>query len=210
MGSEKFISNEELVEMVKQKNDEAFKLLLSRFDKFIFFKCRCCNIYGLNLDISDLVQECEIALYKAALGFNPEYGFLFGTYYKSAVDTLLRKIIKDALKKRVRYQTRDNIDGNHCIWNKIKTEHIEESPERYMMRQESARHLQEKIDNCLSYLEKTCLILYVKGLSYSEIAKKMGIPTKRVDNALCRVRHKLAKYLDIEEVLEVLRRWNGK
>lgn len=205
MGSEKFISNEELVEMVKQKNDAAFKLLLSRFDKFIFFKCRYCNIYGLNLDISDLVQECEIALYKAALGFNPEYGFLFSTYYKSAVDTLLRKIVKEALTKKSHYQTNENIDDSLYVWNKIKTEHIEESPERYMMRQESTRHLQEKIENCLSYLERTCLILYIKGLSYSEIAKKMGIPTKRVDNALCRVKNKLAKYLDIEEVLDVLR-----
>ena len=45
----------------------------------------------------------------------------------------------------------------------------------------------------LSRLEKEVLALYLDGLSYDEIASKTGRDVKSVDNAVQRIRRKLAR-----------------
>lgn len=46
----------------------------------------------------------------------------------------------------------------------------------------------------LSERERSILKLFLSGLSYGEIAQKLGSSSKSVDNALQRVRRKLKKY----------------
>ena len=44
------------------------------------------------------------------------------------------------------------------------------------------------------------LMLYLDGRSYQEIAVDLNRHVKSIDNALQRVKRKLEKYLDIEEI----------
>lgn len=205
MTNEILISNEELVELVKQKNDVAFSLLLNRFSKFIFFKCRCYYNDSFDIEFADLVQECEITLYKSALDFKPELGFLFTTYFKSALAITIKRELKKACKKKNNELRNNATDCNITFFENVSSPHIEETPECYILRKESRIHLQDKIDQSLSFLEKTCLLLYIKGLSYNEIAKKLDVLPKTVENALHRTRLKLSKYLDIDEILNLFK-----
>ena len=50
------------------------------------------------------------------------------------------------------------------------------------------------IETQLSERERSILKLLLSGLSYGEIAQKLGSSSKSVDNALQRVRRKLKKY----------------
>ena len=55
--------------------------------------------------------------------------------------------------------------------------------------------MEEAIQTQLSQLEGQVLALYLRGSSYSEIAKEVSRSTKAVDNAVQRIRRKIAQYL---------------
>ena len=51
------------------------------------------------------------------------------------------------------------------------------------------------IKSVLSKLETEVLVYYLEGLSYQEIAEKLGKDTKAVDNAVQRIKKKLESTL---------------
>lgn len=53
----------------------------------------------------------------------------------------------------------------------------------------------EKIYSALSELEWRVFQLYLSGLAYNQIALKLGVSVKTVDNAMQRVRRKLKAVL---------------
>ena len=60
------------------------------------------------------------------------------------------------------------------------------------------RNIPEKVyvdDILLSLKEKRVLVLYLNGLSYSQIAEELGDNTKAVDNAISRTKKKLEELL---------------
>ena len=52
-----------------------------------------------------------------------------------------------------------------------------------------------ELDALLSGFEKSVLALYLEGLSFSEMARRLGRPVKSVDNAVTRIRSKLSPRL---------------
>ena len=65
------------------------------------------------------------------------------------------------------------------------------NPEKILLEKESLKALTETIKLELSKLELEVLNLYLIGLSYGDISKKLKISDKSVDNALARIRKKL-------------------
>ena len=57
----------------------------------------------------------------------------------------------------------------------------------------SDKAVEKAIDNSLSDFEKQVLNRYIQGESYSQIAQKLDIPIKSVDNAIQRIRKKAIK-----------------
>jgi len=66
-----------------------------------------------------------------------------------------------------------------------------ESAEEAAIKKERLLDVYEKIEDELTDLERTVLRLFVDGLSYKEIADRLGKNPKSVDNALSRIRGKL-------------------
>lgn len=55
--------------------------------------------------------------------------------------------------------------------------------------------MEEAIREGLTELEARVLARYLQGLSYAEIAEEVQRSTKSVDNAVQRIRRKIAQYL---------------
>ena len=68
------------------------------------------------------------------------------------------------------------------------------------MARESADEIFQTYSRCLSKFEADILRLYLQGLSYSEIAESCGKPEKSVDNAVQRIRRKLARNLNLSDI----------
>ena len=67
-----------------------------------------------------------------------------------------------------------------------------QSPESILIEKEDLKNLKENIKLELSNMEYAVLQLFLEGKSYSEISKQMQITEKSVDNALARIRKKIA------------------
>ena len=65
-------------------------------------------------------------------------------------------------------------------------------PETQVLEKENVREIFNQIKASLSNLEFKVLLLYLKGFSYDEISKSMNITKKSIDNALSRIKSKLA------------------
>ena len=78
------------------------------------------------------------------------------------------------------------IDRQHLLQASV-------SPEQVMMDQEGFEELKTILTTSLSTLEQQTLDLFLQGLSYREIAERMGKTTKSVDNAVQRIRTKLMR-----------------
>lgn len=64
-----------------------------------------------------------------------------------------------------------------------------------MIHQENLRALEEAIQNQLTQLEAQVLARYLEGASYAEIAEEVNRSAKAVDNAVQRIRRKIARHL---------------
>ena len=71
-----------------------------------------------------------------------------------------------------------------------------ENPENLYMNKENYLSLEYFFANDLTELEKKVLESYVSGLSYKEIAERLGKTSKSVDGTIQRIRKKLGSYID--------------
>ena len=76
------------------------------------------------------------------------------------------------------------------------------TPEELVLARENKEELYSAFLQCLSKFEIKVLDLYLDGLSYREIADKLGKSAKSIDNAVQRVRKKLARHLNSGEISE--------
>ena len=56
--------------------------------------------------------------------------------------------------------------------------------------------IEYELGKLLSSFEKSVYNLYLTGMDYKQIAKKLGKTPKAVDNARCRIKSKLSKLLE--------------
>lgn len=65
-------------------------------------------------------------------------------------------------------------------------------PAQLVVQREDTQRLDNRLREILTSLEYEVLMLYFGAYTYEEIAQRLGIRTKAVDNALQRIRRKLA------------------
>ena len=70
-----------------------------------------------------------------------------------------------------------------------------QDPEAILIDRENMDGMEYKINKVLSKLETEVLVYYLEGLSYQEIAEKLGKDTKAVDIAVQRIKKKLESTL---------------
>ena len=68
-------------------------------------------------------------------------------------------------------------------------------PEDFVIARESAGEVERLLYGALSRFESGVLELYLEGMSYKEMAVRLGKSSKSVDNAVQRIRRKLAQIL---------------
>ena len=80
--------------------------------------------------------------------------------------------------------------------------HQHKNPEDVVIHEENLTTLEEAIRKGLTPLEAQVLSCYLDGLSYGEIAAEVQRSPKAVDNAVQRIRRKVARYLSQGEPSE--------
>ncbi len=176
-------SDEELVKLARNLDDNAFSELYDRYLPKI--RTMTYSFQGLGHDAEDLIQEATLGFYSAIQVYDFQSAS-FSTFCYICIRRMLISLVKKGLKKSV-------VPESIVIHSEEELYSIQSasSPEQEIIAKEQYLRLKEKIVSKLSEKEKIILFHYIKGESYSEIAHKLNLSRKTVDNALQRVRKKL-------------------
>ena len=159
-------------------------------------------------DSEDLIQEGMVGLLSAIREFRPQKGASFRTFAEVCVRRRIISVVRSAAGgKHLPLNDSVSLDPSLFLANQDFTSfgtayHHQRNPEDVVIHEENLSALEEAIQKELTGLEAQVLALYLSGLSYAEIAEEVRRSTKSVDNAVQRVRRKIAQYLSRGEYSE--------
>lgn len=169
----------EVINRIKQGDDEAFQLLVNQYQYLIAKKIRQFN---LAYDYDDCFQEALILLHKSVMVFDDQFNKTFTRYFEL---NLTRYLI--SYKKKNNHYF-DLINYKLPIY----TSHVYEEPRKY-------HYLDEEIKDALMQLSDFEKEVYqVKILSHHSVresAKILKTNEKRIYNALDRIKKKIKIHL---------------
>ena len=159
-------------------------------------------------DSEDLIQEGMVGLLAAIREYDPSKAASFRTYAEVCIKNRLLSVIKAAardkhtpLNNSVSFETPLFCGNGDRYAYRASVQHLED-PEEIFLSREAFRERMEALMGQLSGFEANVLRLYLTGLSYSEIAAEVKKSPKSVDNAVQRIRRKLAQHFSCGDVSE--------
>ena len=176
-------SDEELCRLVASGDRDAEAVLVKRYLRLVRV---CARPYFLaGGDSEDLIQEATFGLLKAIREFAPGRDAKFKTFAEVCIRNRIRSAVATASRSK-------HAPLNDSVPFESPMLGIGASPEElYISREEEAERL-SRLAQKLSPLERKILKLFLHGLSYREISEQVGRPAKSVDNAIQRIRRKVA------------------
>ena len=181
-------SDEELCRLAVSGDRDAEETLVKRYLRMVRV---CARPYFLaGGDSEDLIQEATFGLLKAIREFSSEHDAKFKTFAEVCIRNRIRSAVVTASRSK-------HAPLNDSVPFESPMLGIEASPEElYISREEEAERL-TRLTQKLSPLERKILKLFLHGLSYREISEQVGRPAKSVDNAIQRIRRKVAGDLGV-------------
>ena len=136
-------------------------------------------------DSEDLIQEAMFGLLKAIREFDPSHDARFKTFAEVCIRNRIRSAVTNAARSK-------HAPLNDSVPFESPMLGAGASPEElYISREEETERL-TRLEQQLSPFERRILRLFLLGLSYQEISEQVGRSSKSVDNAVQRIRRKVA------------------
>ena len=186
-------SDEELQSLAKARVPGAEEALAERYARVVRMCARPYFLIGG--DSEDLIQEGMIGLLSAIREYDAEKGATFKTYAETCINNRIRSAVRSA-KRMKNMPLNDGVSLEDVLSDESQSlgaNYYERSPEEQVLARETEKEFISAYSRCLSKLEADILRLYLDGLSYEEMAAVSGRDVKAVDNAVQRIRRKLAK-----------------
>lgn len=200
------IPDEVLCAQVAAGNRAAEETLVLRYARLVRVCARPLFLAGG--DSEDLIQEGMLGLLAAIRRYQPDQGARFRTFAELCVRRRLLSAVRAAAGgKHTPLNDSVSLDPSLFLAHQDFTffgtaHHQHKNPEDVVIHEENLSTLEEAIRKGLTPLEAQVLSHYLEGLSYPEIAKEVQRSTKSVDNAVQRIRRKVAQYLSRGESSE--------
>ena len=174
------MSDDELIKLINGGRYELLQIIIKRYLHVInYYADRLCPAS----EREDIVQDASFALYSAVKNYNPEKSS-FSTFASLCIKRCVIQNLKNiSVQKKIPEQLLSPIDDVELTDGN--------SPEKIFFDKENLQALTDNIRLELSDKEYNVLRLFLAGDKYSDIADKLGITVKSVDNSLKRIRNKL-------------------
>lgn len=195
-------TDEALCESAASGSRVAEEILVVRYNRLVRMCARPFFLAGG--DSEDLIQEGMLGLLSAIRTYQPERSASFRTFAEVCIRTRLISAVRCAssgkhtpLNSYIPFET-PSFDG---IAEFVPASGFPQvNPEDLLIsREELQEHLDTAKDH-LSGFEAKVLGYYLEGLSYQEIAAQTDRSAKSVDNAVQRIRRKLAQHFSSGDV----------
>jgi len=199
------LSDEQLQRMAVSGDSLAEDVLAGRYSRLVRICARPFFLAGG--DSEDLTQEGMLGLLSAIR----EYDVSLQTTFKTFAEICIRRRILSAIKSASRLKhtpLNEGVSLEELISSETGSSKscppldFRRVPEEQVLARESADEFFHTYSRCLSPFENEILLLFLDGLPYRAIAAACGRDEKAVDNAVQRIRRKLARKTTSGEISE--------
>ena len=190
-------SDETLCQLVAGGSREAEEALVTRYNRLVRTCARPFFLVGG--DSEDLTQEGMVGLLKAVREYDASKEASFRTFAEICIRNRLYSVLRAAARdKHMALNQSVPLDTPFFDPDSSTSgaqQLASRDPEDLLIDRERARSLLSGVRKQLSEFEAKILGYYLDGLSCREIAETVGKPPKSVDNAVQRIRRKVARQL---------------
>lgn len=190
------LSDNEIIKKIAAKEEGAVEYMMQKYGGLVKKEVR--TVFLIGAETEDLTQEGMIGLFKAVRDYEPDKGASFFTFATHCVRNQIKTAISASNRKKhtplntyISIYAESTEDGLSLV--ELEADKSDCNPEELIIAREQKSDLMNKIESELSKYEKKVIDLYLEGLSYADIADKLGKTEKSIDNALFRIRGKLSK-----------------
>jgi len=207
--AERELEDLQLVIRARNGDTKAMDTLMRRYTGFVRLKSSSYFLAGG--DSEDLIQEGLIGLYKAVRDFRSDKE----TSFRSFAELCITRQIITAIKTATRFKhsplntyvsfsqtpAGQESEGDCTLGDALPGPNVDE-PSIMVISTEELQSLVFCLGTGLSQLESDALRLYLEGSSYEEMAERLEVDTKTIDNALQRVKRKILQHQESRQVLQ--------
>ena len=207
--AERELEDLQLVLRARNGDTKAMDTLIRRYTGFVRLKSSSYFLAGG--DSEDLIQEGLIGLYKAVRDFRSDKE----TSFRSFAELCITRQIITAIKTATRFKhsplntyvsfsqtpAGQESEGDCTLGDALPGPGVDE-PSIMVISTEELQSLVFCLGTGLSQLESDALRLYLEGSSYEEMAERLEVDTKTIDNALQRVKRKILQHQESRQVLQ--------
>ena len=168
------------IEAAASGDEQAYAIVAKRMVPIIRSVVQ--SFESLGVDAEDLEQEASMGLLAAVRSYRTDGGAAFTTYATACIRNRLTSVARQQGK---RIRSEQSIEDNGELPDE------DSDPALRMLEQESLIQLREQLRQRLTELEYAVLLARLSDLSYEEIAARLGVNKKTVDNAVQRLRRKM-------------------
>ena len=194
------LTDEDIVTLVKTGDEKALTYLLEKYKELVNIKVG--RYFLIGAEREDVMQEGMIGLFKAIKSFDQEKQNSFKTFANICIERQLITAIKTSNRQK-HMPLNSYLSLNTAAYDNNEEDSVElidtfnsntiKNPLKTVMKKEYYEQMQNNIEKSLSKFEKKVLERFIKGESYTVIAKRLDSPVKSVDNAIQRIRKKAIK-----------------
>ena len=207
--AERELEDLQLVLRARNGDTKAMDTLIRRYTGFVRLKSSSYFLAGG--DSEDLIQEGLIGLYKAVRDFRSDKE----TSFRSFAELCITRQIITAIKTATRFKhsplntyvsfsqtpAGQESEGDCTLGDALPGPGVDE-PSIMVISTEELQSLVFCLGTGLSQLESDALRLYLEGSSYEEMAERLEVDTKTIDNALQRVKRKILQHQESRQVMQ--------
>ena len=197
-------SDEELCMNAVSGDRVAEEILAIRYNRLVRVCARPFFLAGG--DSEDLIQEGMLGLLSAIRSYQANKDASFRTYAEICIKSRLISAVRAAssgkhtpLNSYISFET-PSFDGIADQSQAIAAGMLQGNPEDVLISREELREHLDTAKGQLSGFEAKVLSFYLEGYSYQEIAAQVKRSPKSVDNAVQRIRRKLAQHFSSGEI----------
>ena len=189
--------DEELCLLAAAGNRLAEETLVARYNRLVRTCARPFFLAGG--DSEDLTQEGMVGLITAVREYDAGKEASFRTFAEICIRSRLYSVPRASARDKQQPLNQSlSLDDSHFDSNPLTsgTNNLaQRNPEDFLIDREHTAALLSGVRKQLSEFEAKILGFYLDGLSCREIAKAVNKPPKSVDNAVQRIRRKVARQL---------------
>ena len=190
-------TDEILIEQLRSGQEQITDYIMDKYKNLV--RKRANAMFLMGGDTDDLIQEGMIGLFKAIRDYRMEKDASFYHFADLCITRQIYHAVEASQRKKhqplntyISLNAQMGQEGEDTLQDLLES--VENpNPEQLLIDQENANDIQEKLYKNLSKFERQVLLLYLQGSNYRQIAKQLHKEPKAIDNALQRIRGKIAK-----------------